>query len=38
VIHPATERRFLDSEPGYGVFATRPIPRGTIVWVLCERV
>ena len=37
MIHPATELRFLDTELGFGVFATRPIPRGTIVWALCER-
>jgi len=31
VIHPATELRKVDDEVGYGVFATQPIPRGTIV-------
>jgi hypothetical protein len=34
VIHPDTELRYIDSHIGYGVFATRPIPRGTITWVL----
>jgi hypothetical protein len=37
MIHPASELRFLDAELGFGVFATQPIPRGTIVWALCER-
>jgi hypothetical protein len=37
MIHPASELRFLDPELGYGLFATRPIPRGTIVWALCHR-
>ena len=33
MIHPDTELRFVSDEIGYGVFATAPIPRGTIVWV-----
>jgi hypothetical protein len=33
VIHPATELRRADARIGYGVFATQPIPRGTITWV-----
>jgi hypothetical protein len=33
VIHPHTALRFRDDKIGYGVFATRKIPRGTIVWV-----
>lgn len=33
VIHPDTELRFINSEMGSGVFATRFIPRGTITWV-----
>ena len=33
MIHPYTELRWVDDRIGYGVFATRPIPRGTIVWV-----
>jgi hypothetical protein len=33
VIHPDTELQFVSDEIGYGVFATAPIPRGTIVWV-----
>jgi hypothetical protein len=32
VIHPATELRFIDETIGYGVVATRRIPRGTITW------
>jgi len=33
MIHPDTELRFVSDTIGYGVFATRPIPRGTITWV-----
>jgi hypothetical protein len=33
MIHPHTELRWVDDRIGYGVFATRAIPRGTIVWV-----
>ncbi len=33
MLHPDTELRFIDPTMGYGVFATRPIPRGTITWV-----
>jgi uncharacterized protein len=36
MIHPATELRFKSPEIGYGVFATQPILRGTIVWTLCS--
>src|SRR5262245_53117058 len=36
MIHPHTELRFIDDNVGYGVFATEPIPRGTIVWALCR--
>lgn len=32
MIHPHTELRLVNAHIGYGVFATRPIPRGTIVW------
>lgn len=35
MIHPDTELRFIDPDIGYGVFATAPIPRGTVLWVLC---
>jgi len=34
VIHPATALRFIDPIVGSGVFATAPIPRGTVTWVL----
>jgi hypothetical protein len=34
VIHPDTELRFISPEKGYGVVATKPIPKGTITWVL----
>jgi hypothetical protein len=36
MIHPDTELRFIDDAIGHGVFATKPIPRGTVVWVLCR--
>lgn len=36
MIHPATELRLASPEIGHGVFATAPIARGTIVWVLCR--
>ena len=36
MIHPHTEVRFINDEVGVGVFATKPIPRGTITWTLCE--
>ncbi len=36
MIHPAAELRFVSPEVGYGVFATEPIPRGTIAWTLCR--
>lgn len=35
MIHPDTEVRYIDAVVGRGVFATRLIPRGTIVWTLC---
>src|SRR5262245_44992186 len=36
MMHPSTELRFVDDQIGYGVFATRPIPRGTITWTRDE--
>jgi hypothetical protein len=33
VIYHGTELRLVDEHTGYGVFATRPIPAGTVVWV-----
>lgn len=33
MIHPHTELRFISPEMGYGVFATQPIPAGTITYV-----
>ena len=33
MIHPHTELRYIDNTIGFGVFANRPIPRGTIIWV-----
>lgn len=34
MLHPDTEVRFINELVGHGVFATRPIPRGTAVWAL----
>ena len=34
MVHPDTELRFVSPEIGWGVFATRRIPRGTIIWAL----
>lgn len=33
MIHPSTELRFISNEIGYGLVATRFIPKGTITWV-----
>ena len=33
MIHPDSELRFVSPAIGYGLFATRPIPRGSITWV-----
>lgn len=33
-MHPDTELRYINDEIGYGVFATKFIPKGTIVWAL----
>jgi len=32
MLHPHTELRFINPQIGYGVVATRPIPRGAITW------
>lgn len=34
MIHPDTELRFISPEIGYGVVATKFIPKGTITWIL----
>lgn len=36
MMHPDTELRFVSDEVGYGVFARKPIPHGTIVYVRDE--
>jgi uncharacterized protein len=36
MVHPDTELRFVNFEIGFGVFATRLIPRGAITWVQDE--
>jgi uncharacterized protein len=33
MIHPDTELRFISPEIGYGVVATKLIPKGTITWI-----
>ncbi|UMY64756.1 MULTISPECIES: SET domain-containing protein [unclassified Flavobacterium] len=33
MLHPDTEIRFINESVGYGVVATRLIPKGTITWV-----
>lgn len=33
-MHPHTELRFINDFIGYGVFATKFIPKGTITWIL----
>src|SRR6185436_8322209 len=33
MVHPDTELRFIGEPIGFGVVATRLIPRGTITWV-----
>lgn len=34
MIHPHTELRFINDKVGYGVVATKLIPKGTITWAL----
>ena len=34
MIHPDTELRFINSKIGYGVVATKLIPKGTITWAM----
>jgi uncharacterized protein len=34
MMHPHTELRYIDEVIGFGVFATRFIPKGTITWAL----
>jgi len=34
MIHPATEVHYINSEKGFGLFATQHIPSGTITWIL----
>src|SRR5690606_34548868 len=36
MMHPDTELRFISEQIGYGVVATRFIPKGTITWVQDE--
>lgn len=34
MIHPSTQLRYINNQIGFGVFATKFIPKGTIVWAL----
>lgn len=36
MIHPHTELRYINGQIGFGVFATKLIPKGTITWALDE--
>ena len=36
MIHPFTEVKHIDAEKGYGLFATKSIPKGTVTWVRDE--
>jgi uncharacterized protein len=36
MIYPHTELRYINDQIGYGVFATKFIPKGTITWALDE--
>ena len=33
MIHPHSELRYVNDRIGYGLFATRLVPRGTVTWV-----
>jgi hypothetical protein len=37
VMHPHTRLVMIDERTGWGVVATRPIPRGTVTWLLGGR-
>jgi len=37
MLHPNTKLRPVSAEIGMGVIAARPIPRGTLIWVVCDR-
>ncbi|HXS37944.1 MAG TPA: SET domain-containing protein [Flavipsychrobacter sp.] len=34
MIHPSTELKFISPEKGFGVVATKLIPKGTITWIM----
>jgi hypothetical protein len=34
MMHPDTELRYINDQIGFGVFATKFIPKGTIVWAM----
>ncbi len=36
MLHPLTELKYVSDEIGYGIFATAPIPKGTMTWVRDE--
>lgn len=35
MIHPDTELKWINTRVGHGVFATRFIPKGTLLWTQC---
>ena len=35
MMHPHTDIRFISDEIGLGVFATKFIPKGTLIWTMC---
>jgi len=35
MMHLNTEIRFINDEIGLGVYATKPIPKGTLIWTQC---
>lgn len=35
MIHPDTELKWINTQLGHGVFATRFIPKGTLLWTQC---
>lgn len=36
MLHPDTELRYINDRIGFGVFAVKRIPKGTVTWVLDE--
>lgn len=36
MIHPEIKLQFINDQIGYGIFASKFIPRGTVVWTNCK--